>query len=177
MITTQNIIQLRAFARQDGLLLALLWIASFAAIIYWPETSVGQVLLLATPFLIAWRMRAFRNDALNGVMSYRRAFAYSLHVFFYAALVFALAQYAYFRYLDGGRFVMLLAQGVEEMKEVYSQGQSSPAIEDWLKQTETVPEQIRSTRPIELTFIFMTMNLWIGFFSSFLIAVFGRKNS
>jgi len=176
MITTQDIIQLRAFARQDGFLTALLWTASFAAMMYTPETPIGQLLMFATPFFVGWRLTAFRNDALEGVISYRRAYAFSLHVFFYSALVFALVQYLYFRYLDGGRFIMQLTQGMDILRQLYSsQGEMSAETGDMLSQMEQSLEDIRSSSPIDLTFVFMMMNLWAGFFLSFLIAAFGQK--
>ena len=78
MIKLDNLIQLKAFARQDGALLSLLWTASFAAVIYAPQTPLGNILALATPFFIGWRLASFRNYALNGVISFRRGFAYSV---------------------------------------------------------------------------------------------------
>ena len=47
MIKLDNLIQLKAFARQDGALLSLLWTASFAAVIYAPQTPLGNILALA----------------------------------------------------------------------------------------------------------------------------------
>lgn len=176
MITSQNLIQLRAFARQDGLLLALLWIASFAATIFSQESPFGQLLLLATPFVVGWRMVTFRNDALDGVMSYRRAFAYSMHVFFYAALVFAVAQFLYFRYLDGGRFMMMMTQAVDMMKSIADTNQAATQMETMTKQMEDSIDEMRQLSPIDLTFLFMMMNLWIGLFASIVIALFGRKS-
>ena len=176
MITPQDILQLRAFARQDGFLTALLWTASFAAMIYTPETPIGQLLMLATPFFVGWRLNVFRNYALDGVISYRRAYAYSLHVFFYSALVFALVQFAYFRYLDGGRFVMQLTQGMDVLRQLYASEGAPAETGAMLSQMDQSLETIRTSRPIDLTFVFMMMNLWIGFLLSFLIAAFGRSS-
>ena len=176
MITPQNLMQLRAFARQDGFMTALLWTTSFAAIMYTPETPIGQLLMLATPFFVGWRLAAFRNYALNGVISYRRALAFCLHVFFYSSLVFAVVQFIYFRYLDGGRLVMQLTQGMDLLRQLYtSQGEMPTETSNMLNQMEQSLDEIRSSRPIDLTFVFMMMNLWTGFFLSFLIAAFGKR--
>lgn len=105
MINVAHLVQLKAFARQDALLLALLWAASFACIMMLNAGLIGNILALATPFLVGKRLAAFRTQALYGVISFRRAYAYSLYVFIYASLVFALVQYAYFQFLDNGAFV------------------------------------------------------------------------
>lgn len=90
MINVAHLVQLKAFARQDALLLALLWAASFACIMMLNAGLIGNILALATPFLVGKRLAAFRTQALYGVISFRRAYAYSLYVFIYASLVFAL---------------------------------------------------------------------------------------
>lgn len=109
MINVAHLVQLKAFARQDALLLALLWAASFACIMMLNAGLIGNILALATPFLVGKRLAAFRTQALYGVISFRRAYAYSLYVFIYASLVFALVQYAYFQFLDNGAFVESMA--------------------------------------------------------------------
>ena len=86
MININHLVQLKAFARQDALLLALLWAASFACIMLLNAGFIGNILALATPFLVGYRLKAFRTEALFGVISFRRAYAYSLYVFIYASL-------------------------------------------------------------------------------------------
>ena len=90
MINVQTLIQLKAFARIDGLWLALLWTSSFACLMYPPLSILGNLLLLMTPVLMTWRVIKFRNYALDGSISYRRAFAYGCYMTFYASLIFAM---------------------------------------------------------------------------------------
>lgn len=71
MINVAHLVQLKAFARQDALLLALLWAASFACIMMLNAGLIGNILALATPFLVGKRLAAFRTQALYGV--YRSA--------------------------------------------------------------------------------------------------------
>ena len=94
MIRIENFIQLKAFARQDAFVLSIIWIASFACITVVPAGVLGNLLALATPFIIAWRLTKFRDQILGGSISFRRAFAYGVYTFFYASLLFALAQFA-----------------------------------------------------------------------------------
>ena len=68
----ESLKQLKAFARQDGAILALVWIVSFLFTMKLPQSMVGNVLTLSTPLVVAWRLRAFRNNALDGEISYRQ---------------------------------------------------------------------------------------------------------
>ena len=100
----QALVQLKAFARQDGAILWLLWTASFVGLIIDPAASWGSLFAFLTPFIVGWRLIKFRDEALDGAISFRRGYAYCWYVFFYGALLFAIEQYLYFCYLDNGTF-------------------------------------------------------------------------
>ena len=102
MIKIEEFMQLKAFARVDALLLTLLWTVSFACVTMIGAGTMGNLLAMATPFFIGWRTCLFRNNVLNGRISLRRAYAYSLYNFVYASLAFALVQFVYFRFIDNG---------------------------------------------------------------------------
>lgn len=164
MIKLENFIQLKAFARQDALLLSLLWIVSFACVTMMPAGAIGNLLALATPFLIAWRLSKFRDQALDGHISFRRAFAYSAYTFFYASLVFALAQFAYFRFFDHGTFASIITESMKLLAPMYEQnGLSKTEI------SQTI-SQITMLTPIEWSFLFMMQNFMIGVVASLPIA-------
>ena len=99
MTLRDALIQLRAFARIDGIYMALLWTLSFGSIILFPESMWGTMLAIATPFLACARLRVFRDYALDGAISLRRAYAYLWYVFFYASLIFAAIQLLSFLFL------------------------------------------------------------------------------
>ena len=173
MINVAHLVQLKAFARQDALLLALLWAASFACIMMLNAELIGNILALATPFLVGKRLAAFRTQALYGVISFRRAYAYSLYVFIYASLVFALVQYAYFQFLDNGAFVESMATTLKQMTPIYEQNGMSKAdiksLNDWV-------EIMRLTTPVQWAFMFMMQNLFVGAIISLPIALIGKRN-
>ena len=50
MINVVALVQVKAFARQEGVFLALLWIASFLLMVYTPSSSWGNLLAISTPF-------------------------------------------------------------------------------------------------------------------------------
>lgn len=169
MINVTALIQLKAFARQDGFLLFLLWIASFAVIVNNPASSWGSLLAMATPFYVGYLLARFRNFALDGVISFRRALAFSLYTFFYASLLFAVAQFVYFRYLDNGTFMTMLLTSVKALEPVYrAQGISMSELQQSLS-------MIGQLTPVETAFIFMMQNILIGAILSFPIAWIGKR--
>lgn len=161
--------QLKAFARQDGVILWLVWLVSFAMMRYAPQMALGNLLALSTPLVVMWRLKVFRTDALEGVISYRRAWVYSMYVFFYASLLFAVIQYAYFRFLDNGAFVGSMVSTMDAFAPNYMQ---MGMTQQELGQTK---ELLLALTPIELSFLFMMQNLFLGGLMSLFIAAFGMK--
>lgn len=164
MIRIENFIQLKAFARQDAIILSLLWTASFACITLVPAGAFGNILAIATPFIIAWRLTKFRDLTLGGYISFRRAFAYGVYSFFYASLVFALVQFSYFRFLDHGTFARLITESMTMLMPLYEQN-GIPKEE--LKQNI---DMVTMLTPIQWAFIFMMQNIIIGVVTSLPIA-------
>lgn len=171
MIKIQDLIQLKAFARQDGAILALLWTASFLTLMYAPASGLGNILALATPLLVGWRLCAFRNYALEGRLSFRRGFGYCLYTFVYASMIFALVQYLYFKFLDHGTFYAMIASSVSAVGEAYRQAGISA---DELK---TTLGMMQSLTPIYWAFIFMMQNFLTGFILSIPIAAVCRRQN
>ena len=169
MIEPKTIAQVKAFARIDGALLALIWIGSFAITILWPTNIFGQVLALATPFFVGWRLQRFRDGMLEGHISFRRAFVYCLYTFIYASLIFAVAQYIYFRFLDQGRFPSMMVDTLNMLAPIYERN-GVPT-----EQIEEVSKMIMTTSPIEMAFVFMTQNIFIGLILSLVTATIMKR--
>ncbi|MBP5257251.1 MAG: DUF4199 domain-containing protein [Prevotella sp.] len=175
MTLGEKIHQLRAFAGIDGLLLALIWISSFGCYLGQfghPALSIVWMLFaVSTPFFVAFRLRHFRDEALDGSISFRRAFAYCIMVFLYASILFALAQWAYFNYVDQGfllsQFGLIMHR--EESQAVLEAYKLTPEMLD------TIMEDIGKMTPIDLSLGFANMNLTGGFFMSLIIAAIMRK--
>lgn len=171
MIRIEDFVQLKAFARVDALLLALLWTASFACIMTGAAGLIGNLLALATPFFVCWRTALFRERVLGGRLSLRRAYAYSLYCFLYAALVFALVQWAYFRFIDGGTFAKTLADTMQAVAPLYEQNGISRS-----EITQTM-QAVSALTPIQWAFMFMMQNMAIGAVASIMVAAVCRRNS
>ena len=152
---------MKAFARIDGAMLSLLWIASFAcyvASIAQPVYGMAAMLLMViTPFFVGRRLGKFRDVGRNGLISIRRGWAYSVFVFFYAAILLALAQYIYFAYIDQGYLMMS-----------FSKALSSPELKQMLEQygmQQTMNESLEmmgQMRPIDYALNVLTVNIMVG---------------
>ena len=153
MISFNAITQTKAFARQDGVFLSMLWMITFALVVYLPKT---------------WRMIRFRNYALDGIMSYRRALVYCFYTFFYASLLFGVALFIYFRFIDNGRFLGVMSSAVFQMMPLYKQnGVSTQQLTDGLAMLEQLT-------PMELSFLIFIYGIMIGWFCSIFIAFFAK---
>lgn len=169
MMNITALIQVKAFARQDGALLTLLWTVSFLSFMYAPNSGIGNLMALLTPVAIIWRMVSFRNYALDGVMSYKRALAYTMYVFFYASIAFALVQFLYLKFIDQGQMNFFLSQSFNAVTPIWEQqGLSEEEINEYCS-------LILGFTPLNKTFIFMMENMFTGLICSFIIAVFGVR--
>ncbi len=164
--------QLRAYARYDGIYLGVIWVASFACMIgitTWPFLNMlWMMLALSTPFFVAHRLKKYRDNALDGIISFKRGFAYCLRVFFHSALLLAIMQWAYMHFLDHGHLAQMLQtifdtpQSHEVMKQVRMDA----------KELITVFSEIS---PLQFAVTYFGENIMIGLMLSFPIALISRR--
>ena len=174
-MTTPEYVQLRAFARVDGTYLGILWIVSFACCIVGMEhpmiSFIGSVTALASPFFAARRLWKFRDEVREGQISFLRSMAYYMLMFFYASVLFALAQYIYFAFIDGGYMIreyigLMATDEAKTMMKAY--GLTAKEVTDSLN-------ELASTSPIMIALNIMTMNITIGILLSLPVATLTRK--
>lgn len=175
-MTPAEYVQLKAFARQDGAVLALLWIASFATYIIGLSEPVYSIMALSlvvvTPFFVASRLRNYRDYGREGVITFRRGWGFVVFVFFYASLLFAVAQYTYFAFLDHGFFLESMYKLVSssETEQLMVQSGMVDAMNDSLN-------ELQSMSPIDLSLNILTTNILLGMLIGLPIAAVMRRNS
>ena len=161
-MTAPEYIQLKAYARQDGFFLALLWTASFACYILGITNQLLEMLALAlaitTPFFVAGRLRKFRDEGREGLISFGRSYAYTIFVFFYGAVLLAVVQFVYFAYVDHGYLLSSFSKllSTEEGRALVNQYGMTQMVEDGLA-------EMASIRPIDYALNILTVNIVIGF--------------
>ena len=160
-MTPDEYIQLKAFARVDGAMLSLFWIGSFACYVgglsHQPLGLAALCLAVASLFFIAKRLQNFRDYGREGIISFMRAWAYVILSFFYAGLLFALAQYIYFAYLDHG-YVFSVIERTMEMPE-FNDMMAQYGMGDMAGQ---MMDEFRRISPIDFALHGLTTNITFG---------------
>ena len=178
MAKYQDYEQLKAYARIDGLLVALIWTASFLCCMRMALNPMMFMLALGIgAFSLAFaamRLKRFRDNILDGFISYRRSLAYSIMTYLYASLLFAGIQYLYFQFIDGGDFINMQLNALNDpqakqmMQSVYG---LTP------QDIEFAIQNLRALTPIRMALQFFTTNVLMGIIVSVPIAlIMQRKN-
>ena len=161
--------QLKAYARIEGAILGVIWVASFVFLVYMPQSMWGNLIILSTPFYAGWRIKNFRDKIRGGFISFKAAFAFSAYTFFYASLIFAACQFIYFQWLDSSAFMNLFDQTIQTAIPTYKQlGMNISELQEGMK-------LIREMSAIDITFTILMQNILIGTLLSAPLALFYKK--
>lgn len=161
-MTPAEYIQLKAFARQDGAMLALLWAVAFILYIYGVSSQMlglaALMLMFYTPIFVGERLGKFRDYGRAGLISFRRGYAYTIFVFFYAGVLFAIAQYLYFAFMDNGFLLNQFSRMVstEEARQMLEQYGMTKMVDESL-------QEMANIRPIDYALNMLTVNISLGF--------------
>lgn len=176
MISREDYIQLRAFARQEGLVMGALWIVTMACFI----GSMKEALLeigfvagvVATPFVMYHRLRAFRDKVLGGTISYARATAFSAMAMGYGSLLIAAATMIYFYLIDNGLLMETLYNNIAlpEVRESFRQVGMNPS------ELEAQIAEIGKLRPIDFAFSIFCNSIVSSFFLALFLGLAGRRS-
>lgn len=175
MMTPEEYKQLKAYARIDGVLLGMVWIASFACYVIGMRMPAlmmtGMIIAISSLFIAATRVKKFRDYVLDGTISFGRGYAYSILIFFYAALIFAAAQFVYFQFLDNGNIMSALTDMMNEPqnKQIIDAYKLKPSLDESLK-------LMAATRPIDYALNYLSVNIIIGLITSLPIATVMKKS-
>lgn len=175
MATRQEYHQLQAFARIDGLQAALMWVISFACfILQFQYTLLGIVSLIfgvASLLFITMRVKRFRDRVRDGLLSFGQAFIYGLLIYLYASLLFALAQYLYFQFLDNGFMVSHYLSIVDT--DEYRQAMALYGLTE--SDIKVAMDNITAMRPIEIAMQFFSVNVIMGAVISLPVALIMQR--
>ena len=173
-MTAPEYLQLKAFARQDGALLALLWVSSFLLYIMGLSNQMlglaAILLMLYTPFFVGSRLGKFRDFGREGLISFRRGYAYTILVFFYGGVLFAVVQYLYFAFMDQGFLLSQFSRmmNTDEARQMLQQYGMTQMMDESL-------HQMAATRPIDYALNMLTINISLGFILGIPISLIKQK--
>lgn len=173
MVDFIKLIQTRAFARQDGAILGAVWIASFAFTMWSVHPNhafwglLANLLIISTPFVVAKRLKAFRDYALDGVISFRRSLFYCWQTFFNATLLLTIVQFLWFKFLNTGVFMYKLMETYRQMMIASNMAQSD---------INMMMQALADLKPIAWASAFMITDLVVGsILSPIIAALMSRK--
>lgn len=174
IMTPEEYAQLKAFARQDGALLSLLWIGGFACYIIGTTSPLmgmlSLLLIVGSPFFAASRLRHFRDEARQGAISFLRGYAYTIMTFFYAGLLLAAAIYAYFAFMDNGYLLGKLASTLNS-----PEGKQLVEAYGLAGQMEANLKELAAMRPIDYAVNMLSINVTTGLLLGVPIAAVARR--
>ena len=102
MTVSEKYAYMRAYARVSGGKLGVLWIVSFALFVCsfrYPFCGFLWIATLVfTPFYVAMLTDSYSQKLPEKCISYRHAYAHSFLTVFYASLIMAICQWAYFQF-------------------------------------------------------------------------------
>ena len=167
IIDTGKIKQTKAFARQDGAILGIVWIASFICTMMAVEPKyqilglLSNILIISTPFVVAKRLKYFRDVVREGHISFRHGLYYCIQTFFYATLLLTITQYLWFRFMDTGMFMSQLQENYQTLAQVYQLT---------AEESKMLLDAISMMKPIAWASMFMITDLVTGAVLSPIIA-------
>ena len=168
--------QLKAYARIDGGIVGGLWILSFAFFIgefYNPLFGFAFIFVgVFSLVFAAMRLKRYRDNVADGVISFGRALLYSMLVYFYAALLMAAGQFVYFQFIDNGFLTAQYAEIVNSSEYKAMLTAYGATTDDM----QMLIDNLEALRPIDIALQFFTTNIMLGFFVSLPIAVMLKSN-
>lgn len=165
--------QLAGYAQHDGLMIGLLWTASYLLSMRGYETQLlvlfGTALGIYSLILIAKYLRRYRDTVCHGRTTFLLSWSYSMSIFFYASLILATGIFIYHTFFDHG-FVFNYLQKAYTL----------PEMQELLKTQGITSKQLLDTyasyRPIDFAMIGCLLSIMGGLVASIPIALFTRKD-
>ena len=143
-------------------MLSLLWIGAMACYIQGLSSPIlgmiAMLLIVASPFYAANRLRKFRDGAREGIISFMRAYGYTVLTYFYGGLLLAIAVYAYFQFIDNGYLLSKLMDALNT-----EQGQQMVKAYGMADEISQSMAELAKMRPIDYALNMLTVIISTGF--------------
>lgn len=160
-MTQNQPISLQQTAMYFGTLMGLFWIIKFTFLPLGFTIPLLQLLFVLLTFFVPilgyLYARKFRNRYCGGSITFSRAFAFTVLMYLFAALLAAVAHYIYFRYIDNGFLIDSYIGQLEAMKPTATE-ELKESIDQFIKGFSL----ISSLSPIQLTFQLISQNFMYG---------------
>ncbi len=160
-MTQNQPISLQQTAMYFGTLMGLFWIIKFTFLPLGFTIPLLQLLFVLLTFFVPilgyLYARKFCNRYCGGSITFSRAFAFTVLMYLFAALLAAVAHYIYFRYIDNGFLIDSYIGQLEAMKPTATE-ELKESIDQFIEGFSL----ISSLSPIQLTFQLISQNFMYG---------------
>lgn len=160
-MTQNQPISLQQTAMYFGTLMGLFWIIKFTFLPLGFTIPLLQLLFVLLTFFVPilgyLYARKFRNRYCGGSITFSRAFAFTVLMYLFAALLAAVAHYIYFRYIDNEFLIDSYIGQLEAMKPTATE-ELKESIDQFIEGFSL----ISSLSPIQLTFQLISQNFLYG---------------
>ncbi len=160
-MTQNQPISLQQTAMYFGTLMGLFWIIKFTFLPLGFTIPLLQLLFVLLTFFVPilgyLYARKFRNRYCGGSITFSRAFAFTVLMYLFAALLAAVAHYIYFRYIDNGFLIDSYIGQLEAMKPTATE-ELKESIDQFIEGFSL----ISSLSPIQLTSQLISQNFLYG---------------
>ena len=160
-MTQNQPISLQQTAMYFGTLMGLFWIIKFTFLPLGFTIPLLQLLFVLLTFFVPilgyLYARKFRNRYCGGSITFSRAFAFTVLMYLFAAMLAAVAHYIYFRYIDNGFLIDSYIGQLEAMKPTATE-ELKESIDQFIEGFSL----ISSLSPIQLTFQLISQNFLYG---------------
>ncbi|WP_018709472.1 DUF4199 domain-containing protein [Phocaeicola barnesiae] len=160
-MTQNQPISLQQTAMYFGTLMGIFWIIKFTFLPLGFTIPLLQLLFVLLTFFVPilgyLYARKFRNRYCGGSITFSRAFAFTVLMYLFAALLAAVAHYIYFRYIDNGFLIDSYIGQLEAMKPAATE-ELRESIDQFIEGFSL----ISSLSPIQLTFQLISQNFLYG---------------
>ena len=131
-----------------------------------------QHALVGVTYVMTRQAQSYR-DGIGGELTFRRSWLFSVYTFFYASILFALAQYVYFAFIDHGFIInqyisTISAPAGKALLTSYGYSQSD---------LKMIINQLEEIKPITIAINCATMNILVGCILALPIAALTKRTN
>lgn len=144
-----------------GLFFSILYFAGILTSNIIISNMLNLIWLAATPFITYLLIKRFKDNALNGEISFFSAVSFGSWMFFFAGLIMAVTHYIHYKYIDPAYISKSMEQALTLMKQM-----------NYPKETIDTIVKMGTPRPIRIIVSYIIIYIAGGALLSLIIAPF-----
>lgn len=165
---------MQRYAMLFGTYMGVFWIIKFAFFPLGLNTPflffLFLGLTLCVPFMGYYYVKMFRDRVCGGSIGFLRAWAFTVLIYLFAAMLTAIAHYIYFRFIDHGFIISTYEAMLENVK-----ASQIPGVEAYLGQLDEAVSLMSGLTPTDITIQLLSQNVFYGSLLAIPTALFAMR--